>query len=174
MDVTNMPKRADLLRLISKRHSDLNFMPSNSFYWSPKKSTIYYEPQRLLTEHGEWALLHEISHALLGHTNYFNDVGLLLYEVAAWEHARNLSDEFDIKIDGEHVEDCLDTYRDWLYARSTCPICRLNALQVDTRTYKCLNCSTRWQVSASRFCRPYRMRTRHEKTSPGLHQATFQ
>lgn len=165
---------SDLLKEVKKRFPELTFAPSSAFYWSPKQQTIFYEPEKLGELVSAWALLHEISHALLKHTTYKNDVNLLVYEVAAWQQAEKLAKDFNITIDPDHIEDCLDTYRDWLYARSTCPTCSLNALQIRANTYRCLNCQCEWQVSPSRFCRPYRMQGRHQKTSPELLPATFQ
>ncbi|MES2970958.1 MAG: hypothetical protein V4702_01390 [Patescibacteria group bacterium] len=120
---------------------------------------------RLQTDEGCWALVHEVAHALLDHQSYQTDAGLLKLEVEAWEKARDLGTKLDLSIDEEHIQECLNTYRDWLYARSTCPTCMLNSLQIDETTYQCLNCSTRWSVSGARFCRPYRMQSRHKKTS---------
>lgn len=133
------------------------FEEAKSFYWSPKNKTIYMNKHALETNAGQWSLLHETAHAVLDHHSYQTDVDLLLLEVAAWQKAVELGRDLDIEIDSNHVQDCLDTYRDWLYARSTCPTCTLNSLQIDETTYQCLNCSTRWSVSHSRFCRPYRM-----------------
>lgn len=174
MDATSMPSNTSLITNLKKLHPSLKFEVAHSFYWSPQKSTIFYEEEKLDNDSGEWALLHEVAHALLDHKTYHNDVGLLLCEVAAWQQAKELARDFEIEIDNEHIEDCLDTYRDWLYARSTCPTCSLNALQISSRLYKCFNCSSEWQVSSSRFCRPYRMQSRHEKTSPRINLATFQ
>lgn len=104
----------------------------------------------------EWALLHEVSHALLGHQTYHTDVELLQLEVAAWARAEQLAADFDIHIEADHIQDCLDTYRDWLHGRSICPTCTTRSLQQSDHHYRCHNCHTSWRVSASRFCRPYR------------------
>lgn len=136
---------------------DVKFADTGSFYWSPRTKTIHYDSSKLNTLTGQWALLHETAHAQLEHLSYANDFGLLKLEVAAWQTAHKLAAMLELTIDPDHVQDCLNTYRDWLYARSTCPTCELNSLQIAETTYRCLNCSTQWQVSHSRFCRPYRM-----------------
>jgi predicted RNA-binding Zn-ribbon protein involved in translation (DUF1610 family) len=59
----------------------------------------------------------------------------------------------------DHIQDCLDTYRDWLHRRSRCPTCGMHVLQDKSNSYKCFNCGTSWQVSGRRFARPYRLRT---------------
>lgn len=151
----------------------IDFQEAGSFYWSPKNRVIYMNNDRLENDEGRWALIHEVAHALLDHQAYQTDANLLILEVEAWEKARELGIELELKIKEEHIQECLNTYRDWLYARSTCPTCMLNSLQVDETEYLCLNCSTRWSVSGARFCRPYRMQSRHKKTPPEINQTVF-
>lgn len=169
MDVTTMLNNTAMTKLLLKNYRQLlpgiNFTLGKTFYWSPKTQQIFYDETALVTEAGQWALLHEIAHAQLGHTTYNNDAALLTLEVEAWEKAKQTAKELEIHIDAEHIQDCLDTYRDWLYARSTCPTCKLNSLQTDPTVYTCLNCRTVWSVSKSRFCRPYRMHAKHRATA---------
>lgn len=163
----------NILAKLQEQLPAVKFVGSPAFYWSPQTRTIHMSSSSLETEDGKWALLHEAAHALLGHTGYQTDAGLLILEVEAWQKAERLSKEMGIIIQEEHIQDCLNTYRDWLYARSTCPVCMLNSLQVDETTYVCLNCSARWSVSQSRFCRPYRMQDRHKKTPSETSQTVF-
>jgi len=162
-----------LVHNCQKLLGNITFTDSGNFYWSPHTKTIHYNLTALDTANGQWALMHETAHAQLGHLSYTNDVGLLKLEVAAWQEAVKLAEHFELSIDAEHIQECLNTYRDWLYARSTCPTCELNSLQVGETEYVCLNCSTQWFVSQSRFCRPYRMQSRDKKTPPGLPQTMF-
>ncbi len=134
---------------------EITFEPHHTSYWSPANSTVYYQPSA--TEPAIWTLLHETSHAILQHTTYDSDFGLLQLEVAAWERAKQLAADLSIRIDEDHIQDCLETYRDWLHQRSTCPRCGIRCFQKDSRHYYCHNCQASWQVSASRFCRAYRM-----------------
>lgn len=161
----NLPSNtaSNLLLQCEDTFTKLVFKTANDFYWSPKHSAVFYNIDKLSTETGQWSLFHEIAHGMLDHTNFKNDFELLRFELEAWETAKGLAIEFGIQIKQEHVEDCLDSYRDWLYARSTCTVCQLSSLQVSPHEYRCLNCNNSWQVSASRFCRPYRM---NKKTSP--------
>ena len=159
----NMPMIKSPLKPFQDLLPDASFAPGKTFYWSPKTRQVFYDEQALETEAGQWALLHEIAHAQLDHTTYNTDAGLLALEVAAWQKAEKTAQTFNIVINPDHIQDCLDTYRDWLYARSTCPTCRLNSLQTDQTTYTCLNCLTIWSVSKSRFCRPYRMQAKHKE-----------
>jgi hypothetical protein len=150
-----------LLEKFKKSYSSLEFIQDDSFYWSPQDMAIHYNAARLTeSEEGEWSLVHELAHGLLGHKTYKTDYELLSYEVAAWQKALEIAPEYDLNINANHIEECLDSYRDWLYARSTCPTCKLNSLQVNPDTYKCLNCLCKWRVSPSRFCRPYRLKTK--------------
>lgn len=162
-----------LLSSVQSLIPGVRFEEASTFYWSPKNSTIYINNSRLEGQEGQWALVHEAAHALLDHNDYKTDAGLLSLEVEAWQKAHELGKKLDLVIDEEHIQDCLNTYRDWLYARSTCPTCELNSLQIEETTYMCLNCSTRWSVSRSRFCRPYRMQGRDKKIPSGSSQTVF-
>jgi len=146
-----------LLNKLKSSFPDIVFEPGKTFVWSPKSGHVIYKDD--LSQDDEvasWSLLHEVGHALLGHNNYESDFQLLTLEVAAWDKAKELAKQFGYKIDSEHIEDCLDTYREWLYQRSTCPHCTSASLQQDNHTYSCFNCGTVWHVSSSRMCRPYR------------------
>lgn len=135
----------------------LKFVAGDSFYWCPESRQIVYSRQAASRARSAWSLLHETSHALLGHSNYQADLELLQLEVAAWQHAVLLAGQYNSAIDNDYVQDCLDTYRDWLYRRSLCPACGTQSLQNDlTSHYQCFNCHERWHVSRERFCRPYR------------------
>lgn len=146
-----------LAKKLAAAYPHLTFVPAASFYWSPETHEVFYDDTKHAEASSIWSLLHETSHALLGHTTYKADLELLHLEVAAWAHALTLAREHGISIDDDYVQDCLDTYRDWLYRRSLCPGCGAQCLQIDaTQFYKCFNCHMRWHVSPSRFCRPYR------------------
>lgn len=145
-----------LLKRLEAGYPDITFVEGESFYWSPKERSITYALVSTQPEIASWSLLHEVSHGILGHASYESDFELVQLEVAAWQHAQKLARKYDIQIDPEHIQDCLDTYRDWLHRRSTCPACHTVSLQTDSSTYRCMNCATTWHVSNSRFCRPYR------------------
>ena len=147
----------NLIDSLIKDFPKLHFVASDTFYWSPKDQSVHYKD--LTDEESSWKLLHETAHGVLGHSNYHTDFGLLNLEAQAWHTATELAQRYDIIIDQDHIEDCLDSYRDWLHARSTCPTCHAISLQNDPITYQCSNCDATWQVSRSRFCRPYRRRT---------------
>lgn len=145
-----------LLARLQADYTDIDFKKGDSFYWSPKNRTVTYALVSTLPDVSLWSLLHEVSHGILGHTQYKSDFELMQLEVAAWQHAQKLAKKYDIRINPDHIQDCLDTYRDWLHRRSTCPTCGTVSAQTDPKSYRCLNCKTIWHVSNSRFCRPYR------------------
>jgi len=149
-----------LVDALQARFPQLRFTPGKTFLWSPETKEVFYKAENQkskIKNRDSWSLLHETGHALLGHTVYKADIQLIKLELAAWEKAKELGAEFDIVIDEEHIQDCLDTYRDWLYSRSICPTCSAKCLQQnDISHYRCFNCHTVWKVTTSRFARPYR------------------
>jgi len=158
-----------LLQQLKRAYPSLSFKAGQTFTWSPKDSQIIYRQD--LTNDDEmacWSLLHEAGHALLAHQDYESDFELLLLEIAAWERANELAEDFGHHIDSDHIQDCLDTYRDWLYQRSTCPTCLSCSLQRDSRTYSCSNCGTIWHVGQSRHCRPYRLKQKETPMQESL------
>jgi predicted Zn-ribbon and HTH transcriptional regulator len=147
-----------MINELAKIMPDIRFLPGERFSWSPVERKITYTSDQIEAD-GRYALLHETGHAMLGHSSYTTDVELLKMEVAAWEKAKELATTLGFKISEEHIQQCLDSYRDWLYRRSTCPTCGTNTLQNDlTNDYRCFNCHAEWEVSPSRFCRAYRSR----------------
>jgi len=160
----------DLLRTMP----GVTIIPGESFFWSPEKKLITYNKKIINTQDGQWALLHEIAHAKLKHTSYKSDLALLKLEVEAWNEAKNIASIYNLEIDEDHIQDCLDTYRDWLYRRSSCPNCSIVCLQKSPQSYSCHNCHTTWSVSTSRFCRPYRLKLKDGKEKrPQSSIATF-
>ncbi len=152
----------DLIDKIKAIYPKLKFSPADSFYWSPEVKEIFYD-NKANGKLNEWSLLHETGHALLNHSHYDADYMLIKLEIEAWQKAKEISSLLDLKIDEEHIQDCLDTYRDWLYKRSDCPKCSNKSLQEsDFKHYRCFNCHSRWRVSASRFCRTYRISDKSE------------
>jgi hypothetical protein len=148
-----------LLTSLKKSFPEVSFEPGDLFSWSPKTKTVNYRLEKGEAPRQAWTLLHETAHAALYHQEYTLDVELLLMEVAAWQKAKELGRNFAITIDEDYIQDCLDTYRDWLHRRSTCPHCTTVSFQVSRTEYACHNCRARWSVTTSRFCRPYRSLT---------------
>lgn len=145
-----------LIDKLKRDYPELVFASGASFCWSPASHQISYIASASGPA-GQWALIHETAHAILGHSSFASDFSLLKQEVDAWAKARQLATSYQLAIDDDYVEDCLDTYRNWLYRRSSCPHCHCASLQTDAENhYLCHNCNFSWQVSRERFCRPYR------------------
>jgi hypothetical protein len=147
-----------LLKTLQLNFPELRFTAGQQFSWSPETGEIIYKTG-VTGQQAQWSLLHETGHALLDHRSYGADFELLRLEVDAWEKAKAVAKSIGLTIDADHIQDCLDTYRDWLYKRSICPTCNTKCLQDDDcQRYRCHNCHTTWQVTASRFGRTYRRR----------------
>ena len=102
-------------------------------------------------------LLHELSHALLGHQNYDTDAELLRLEVEAWELVRTkLAPRYEIPYDAELADAQISSYREWLARRSLCPACDTAGWQIAGGIYKCPACAKSWRVGSSQFKNTYR------------------
>jgi hypothetical protein len=88
--------------------------------------------------------LHELAHAVLEHKDYNYDIELVRLESEAWERAKGLCEAYEIEYDEEFVQDTLDSYREWLYKRSTCSKCGVNGIQGENGVYKCPHCFMKW------------------------------
>ncbi len=170
-----------VLTKLQQSYPHISFQEGKTFYWSPSDQTVYYKNDDKSVQ-GMWALLHEVGHGLLGHSKYYSDFELVRMEMEAWEKAKEIHGNMEngirnkgepqVEIESpysispisyslpaiseEHIQDCLDSYRDWLHKRSLCPDCSLSGIQTDARTYTCIFCHKKWHVTAERFCRPYR------------------
>jgi hypothetical protein len=144
----------ELVPKLQQTYPDITFIKGEVFHWSPKNKQVTYPTSEAPKDN--LSLLHETGHALLKHTSYTSDMQLLKKEVAAWQKAVQLAPEFGVEIDNNYVQDCLDSYREWIHKRSSCPACSHKGIQRDPDTYLCLNCKTTWHVTIERFCRPYR------------------
>jgi hypothetical protein len=143
---------------LKKDFPSLSFQEGSVASWSPRKRQIAYSVSAADHQVDIWSVLHELGHALLGHEDYESDIGLLQKEADAWERAIKLAAQYNLAINPDHIQNCLDTYRDWLHKRSTCPDCNSHGLQQNKALYRCLNCQTTWKVTNARFCRPYRLK----------------
>jgi hypothetical protein len=151
MAVTTKQSISKLAKQVCDDFSQYTFVQGDDFVWSPQQQQITYSA--LLQPEDVWDLLHEISHAELGHTDYTLDVELVRREAEAWHHAVNtLAPHYHLIISPDYTEDHLDTYRVWLHKRSLCPSCTQNGLQTTTNTYSCNNCRCSWRVNEARKC----------------------
>ncbi len=143
----------NLLESVKIDFSHLRFEPGEHFVWQPAFNTVSYVDDLLETESGSWSLLHELGHARLGHKRYRDDLQLMMMEVQAWNEAITIARDYGIIIDEKHIDDCLESYRNWLHKRSRCIDCKTSSLQQDVVTYQCHNCQTKWTVPESKICK---------------------
>lgn len=149
-----------LLARLKVDYPDVNFIESDHFRWNADKRVVFFSTN---TETPVWSLMHEIGHMNSGHQAYSSDLGLLKMEVEAWQKAKQLGAMYGLKADEEYIQDCIDSYRDWLHKRSCCPLCNQNGIEKTKGHYWCINCQASWEVSNSRFCRVYRKTKGPEK-----------
>ena len=150
MAVTTTHSTPLLLRNLRRDYPALWLKEADTFYWSATEQTVFFD-----TSEPEWQafLLHELAHGILGHSQYRRDIQLLGFERDAWAHAADtLSRTYGVPISDEIAQANLDTYRDWLHSRSTCPQCQATGIQSHTEQYKCLGCHTTWRVNEARTC----------------------
>ena len=159
MDAMNTPKTTlPNITDIKRRFPQFAFAEHEIFHWSPADRTIYYDQSKLGKPEGIFQLLHELGHALCDHTNYTSGIQLLRIEVEAWEQAKELAGSYDLKISSKQIEQCLDSYRDWLHLRSSCPSCKTIAVETESNHYRCFNCLQHWKVPSSQASRHYRLK----------------
>lgn len=144
-----MPSTLSLLPRLNEDFPAITFTAGDVFSWSPDTRTVFYVES---DARGVDLLLHELSHGLLDHHDYRRDVELLNMEAAAWDKARLLAKDYSVKIDESVAEANLETYRDWLHARSTCPTCEATGYQTAKNTYECVACGGSWRVNEARLC----------------------
>jgi hypothetical protein len=151
MDATTMAKITSFVAKLKADFPGVALEASDDFYWAPATSTVYFNPDSPLS--GRATLLHEMAHALLDHRHFERDIDLLKIERAAWDYARDtLAPRYGVTIEDDTVEDMIDTYREWLHARSKCPSCTMTGIQTVGSTYYCLGCNHSWKVNDARRC----------------------
>ena len=144
-----MPSTTSLVTKLQHDFPAYTFQSSTDFHWSPQENTIFYDTK----SEDSASLLHELAHAVLKHQNYTKDIILIEMERDAWHYASStLGPQYKITINDDTVQLSLDTYRDWLHARSTCPQCKATGVQTQKSHYKCVLCSTKWRVNDARIC----------------------
>lgn len=144
-----MRSMSSLVHKLKNDFPQFIYFETNQFAWTPSSNTLSYAPK---LANARPLILHELSHALLGHTEYEKDVQLLTIEAAAWEKAKELATSYRIDIPETVVQDHLDTYRDWMHARSTCPSCEATGYQTTRLQYSCPACTHTWRVNEARLC----------------------
>ncbi|MCX6728834.1 MAG: ImmA/IrrE family metallo-endopeptidase [Candidatus Saccharibacteria bacterium] len=157
MDVIIMPSTISLIKNLKSDFPQFNFQKSSSFLWSHSDNTVYYTDKK----DDFRFLFHELAHALLNHVDYGRDIELIAMESQAWDRAKEIASSYEVVIDDDYIQDNLDTYRDWMHERSTCPSCSANGIQIKKKNYRCLACSHQWHVNEAKTCalRRYSLKT---------------
>lgn len=137
-----------LVKQLRRDYPDILFQSGANDAWNPIEAIVHYRHSSDSPDQ----LLHELGHALLMHTSYKRDIELVGMERDAWTKAQEIAQKYDLSIDNESIDTHMDTYRDWLHARSTCPQCESNGLQTDSHLYQCLACDITWRVNDARTC----------------------
>lgn len=148
MDATTTAFK-NLLKQLASDFPAIRFESGDDYRWSPNEKTVYFD------QHGSKnapLLLHEAAHGILGHDSYNRDIELLQLEREAWTKAEELGKKYGIAISEDIREDALDSYRDWLHARSLCPTCSQNGVQTSNDGYACILCGTEWRVNSAKHC----------------------
>lgn len=141
-----MTTQSSLIDDLKQDYPKIEFQSSKVAHWSPSKKTIYYDNSPMNT-------IHELGHALLGHTSFIQDIELIRIERDAWEKAREIAKNYQITISDNVIESAMDNYREWLHKRSLCPKCSQVGIQsLKKLSYTCVNCGTRWQANDARSC----------------------
>jgi uncharacterized phage protein len=144
-----MPSITSLINKLKNDYPEISFTGGDEFRWSPTDKTVIYQ----IGSDDAASLLHEVAHSLLHHISYNKDLQLLEMEREAWLQATGvLAPAYEIAISDETVDTALDSYRDWLHARSTCPECKATGIQTKQKEYKCVACHTKWRVNEARVC----------------------
>ncbi len=150
MDATTTPSTDSLISQLAADFPDIAFKSKDTFEWDASTATVLYDPTDTLYAE---RTLHEVSHAALKHTSYDKDIDLIAMEREAWQLAKtSLGPKYNVNIAADVIEDDLDTYRDWLHARSTCPSCEATGIQVKKQGYRCVSCQASWRVNEARIC----------------------
>lgn len=149
MAATTMPSISSLVKQLQQDHPTLQFIPGETFHWSPDDMAILY-PEKSTDAA---SLLHELAHATLKHRHFARDIILLAMERDAWQYAKQFfATKYGVDISQETIDTALDSYRDWLHARSICPTCEATGIQIKQNIYKCLACTATWTVNDARNC----------------------
>lgn len=127
-------------------YPNITFKKAQIFHWSPIDSTVYYADTFDYAQ-----LLHETGHALLNHRAFDRDITLLAMERDAWQKASEIAPCYGVILEENTIETALDSYRDWLHSRSTCPKCSTTGVQSTKNSYTCPACLTIWRVNDARI-----------------------
>lgn len=112
--------------------------------WREGKKYLFRPPKTIMLgpdeEHDGLLLLHELGHYLCRHRDFDTLPRRVKMEREAWDKARELCDKYGVSYNENVAEAELDTYRDWLDAKSRCPKCGLTRYQTSDGEFHCPRC----------------------------------
>lgn len=154
-------KEQAFLELLISDYPEFRFC-FNKKRFSFRENTIFIGPPQPF-----FALqtLHELGHAICGHKDYTTHISRLKIESEAWQTAKTVLEKYQNQAKAlqkdpqtatagsnltailpewsdDYMEDCLDTYRDWLHAKSKCKKCGQTRYQTKDGKYHCPYCDT--------------------------------
>ena len=132
---------------IISAYPDFRFLPAGYFAYDASEDIINYDASEISRNSGKLALLHELSHSMLGHFHYRFDFELYAMEMDAWNKTKDLAKFHSVMVDEDYINKCMDSYDIWLTKRGTCPECKEFNIQTLPNQYKCFRCHTQWRVS---------------------------
>lgn len=127
-----------LITRLREDFPEYSFRSGKKFAFRPPKTIVIgpNEPNDPLL------LLHELGHALSKHFSFKTDISRIKMEREAWDKAKELAQKYGVEYDEDFVEQELDTYRNWLDAKSRCPKCSLTRYQTPDGKYHCPRCES--------------------------------
>ena len=144
-----MPSTTSIIQNLKNKYPQFIFSPSDNFCWSYSDNTIFYNEK---LPNFNLFILHELAHAILQHNSYDRDIQLVTMERQAWDYTIELAKLFKIKAPESIIQSNIDSYRDWMHSRSTCPKCTATGLQINKKNYKCPACNHTWMVNEAKMC----------------------
>lgn len=151
MAVTTTASLSSIWQSIRDTYSQFSYKRAKTARWSPDETTVYFLPIRSSEDYAY--NLHELGHALCGHSGFTQDIDLLGLEREAWDRAAVMAGHYDTAIVPSLIEASLDSYREWMHTRSRCPHCRSAGIQQKVSLdYSCPLCGTRWHTNDARQC----------------------
>lgn len=145
-----MQSTTSIISALKTNYPQFSFIQSTSFWWSPPDKTVHYNPK---SKDLMAFIFHELSHAVLNHKDCKSDIKLVTMERQAWDYAKILALFYKVNIPKSTIQSSLDSYRDWLHKRSTCPRCTATGIQNNVCQYSCVACSYSWQVNQAKKCK---------------------
>lgn len=151
MAVTTTAQLNSIVDQVILDHPHVTFQKAAVARWSSPENTVYFQTVNSLSD--MYLFFHELGHGLRRHRDYDQDIELLRIENDAWQQAVQTASTYGFTIENNTIDEALDSYREWLHARSRCPTCTQSGVQQKSSgMYICLLCNTSWRTNDARRC----------------------